>query len=259
MLELIDTHLHLNADHFAEDRQAVLEHALAADVRRMINIGYDIPSSAASVALAEAEPMVWAAVGIQPHYATTTSDADLSQIEAWLAHPRVVALGEIGLDYYHDRAPHEQQEALFRRQLTMARSHNMPVVIHSRDAKDDTIRILRDAASGQPGVMHSFSGDWDYAQACLEVGFYLSFSGPLTFKKAIELHEVARKAPLERILIETDAPYLSPHPLRGKRNEPARVRLVAEALAVLRGISLAAVAEATTANAERLFPRLRSL
>jgi TatD DNase family protein len=255
---LIDTHCHVYSDQFDTDRPAALERAGAAGVARMIAIGYDLPSSRAALALAQESPMVWASAGIQPHYAQTTGDADLAELRRLLAQPRVVALGEIGLDYYHDRAPHELQEALFRRQLALARELGLPVVIHSRDAREDTVRILQDAARGQPGVMHSFSGDWEYAEACLEVGFYLSLSGPLTFKKAAELHEVARRAPLDRILIETDAPYLTPHPFRGKRNEPAYVRYVAQALADLRGLALDQVAAATTANAERLFSRLNS-
>jgi TatD DNase family protein len=253
---LIDTHCHVYSDQFDSDRPATLERAGAAGVARMIAIGYDLPSSRAALALAQDSPLVWASAGIQPHYAQTTGEAELAELRGMLAQPRVVALGEIGLDYYHDRAPHDLQEALFRRQLALARELELPVVIHSRDAREDTVRILRDAARGQPGVMHSFSGDWEYAEACLEVGFYLSFSGPLTFKKAAELHEVARRAPLDRILIETDAPYLTPHPFRGKRNEPAYVRYVAAALADLRGLSLDQVAAATTANAERLFSRL---
>jgi TatD DNase family protein len=255
---LIDTHCHVYSDQFDSDRPATLERAGAAGVARMIAIGYDLPSSRAALALAQESPLVWASAGIQPHYAQTTGEAVLAELRRMLAHPRVVALGEIGLDYYHDRAPHDLQEALFRRQLALARELDLPVVIHSRDAREDTVRILQDAARGQPGVMHSFSGDWEYAEACLEVGFYLSFSGPLTFKKAAELHEVARRAPLDRILIETDAPYLTPHPFRGKRNEPAYVRYVAAALADLRGLSLDQVAAATTANAERLFSRLSS-
>ena len=256
MIELIDTHTHIHVDRYDADREAVVERAAAAGVLRMINIGYDLPSSQASISLAQTCPAVWATAGIQPHYALHTTGDDLQTLRAMLREPRVVALGEIGLDYYHDRAPHDLQEQVFRDQIALARELDLPVVIHSREAQADTVRILRDAAQDYPGVMHSFSGDWEYAQQCLQIGFYLSFSGPLTFKKALELHDVARRAPLERILIETDAPYLTPHPFRGKRNEPAHVRLVAEALAELRGVALEAIAEATTANAERLFRRL---
>jgi len=252
-ITLIDTHQHLHLPHFDEDREEVLARARAAGVARIVEIGYDLESSRAAVALAARHPDIYAAVGIQPHYALQADSAWLDEIRHLAAQPRVVAIGEIGLDYYHDEAPHDLQERLFRQQLALARGLGLPVVIHSRDAQADTLRILHEAARGQPGVMHSFSGDWAYAQGCLEVGFLLSFSGPVTFPKAAELHEVARRAPLDMILTETDSPYLSPHPLRGKRNEAARVRLVAERLAALRGIPLEQLAAAVWANAERLF------
>lgn len=253
---LIDTHAHVHIDAFDADRAAVLHRAREAGVARIINVGYDIGSSRASLALAEAEAGIWATVGIQPHYASATSEADLAMIAAWLAHPRVVALGEIGLDYYHNRAPREAQEWLFRRQIAMARAQAMPIVIHTREAHADTLRVLADAAGGLTIIMHAFSGDWSVAAAYLELGAYLSFAGPVTFPKATELHEVARRAPRDRILIETDSPYLSPHPWRGRRNEPARVRLVAEQLAALRGESLATIAQAVWENARRAFPKL---
>ena len=204
--------MHLHLDHFDADRAAVLERAQATGVARMVEIGYDLESSRAAVALAEAHPQIYAVVGIQPHYASEADAEWLAEVRRLATHPKVVAIGEIGLDYYHDRAPHEAQERLFRQQLAHARELMLPVVIHSRDAQADTVRILGDAARGQPGIMHSFSGDWAYAEACLDVGFHLSFSGPVTFAKAAELHEVARRAPLDRILTETDSPYLSPHP-----------------------------------------------
>jgi TatD DNase family protein len=192
-------------------------------------------------------------VGIQPHYAADADDTWLAEIRKLAQHPRVVAIGEIGLDYFHDRAPHELQEGLFLEQLALARELGLPVVIHSRDAHGDTVRILEAAARGQPGIMHSFSGDWAYAQACLEVGFYLSFSGPATFAKATELHDVARRVPLNRVLSETDCPYLAPHPLRGKRNEPANVRFVVEQLARLREQPLEELAAAIWQNACDIF------
>lgn len=250
---LIDTHMHLHSPQFDEDRAAVFERALGAGVARMVEIGYDLVSSRAAVALAESDARIFAAVGIQPHYAAEADAGWLAEIERLAAHPKVVAIGEIGLDYYHDRAPHELQEQLFRRQLALARARELPVVIHSRDAQADTVRILQDAARGQPGIMHSFSGDWPYAQACLDVGFFLSFSGPVTFAKATDLHEVARRAPLDRILTETDCPYLAPHPLRGRRNEPAHVRYVAERLAALREIPLESLAAAVWRNSCEIF------
>jgi TatD DNase family protein len=252
-IRLIDTHMHLHLAQFDADRAAVLERAQAAGVARMIEVGYDLESSRAAVALAEAHPQIYAVVGIQPHYAAEADAAWLAEVRRLAAHPRVVAIGEIGLDYYHDRAPHDLQQQLFRQQLALARELAKPVVIHSRDAHADTVQILHDAARGQPGVMHSFSGDWNYAAACLEVGFFLSFSGPVTFAKAAELHEVAARAPLDRILTETDSPFLSPHPLRGKRNEPANVQYVAGRLADLRGMPPAELAEAVWRNACELF------
>lgn len=252
-MRLIDTHAHVGLDQFDGDRAAVLARAGEAGVARQIEIGFDLPSSQAAVALAEREPEIYAAVGWQPHYAAEVGAAELAAIADLARHPKVVAIGEIGLDYHWDRAPRASQERLFREQLALARELRLPVVIHSRDAAADTVRVLRDAARGQPGVMHSFSGDWAFAEACLEVGFMLSFSGPITFPKALALHETARLAPLQMILSETDSPYLAPHPLRGRRNEPANVRLVVERLAALREAALADVAEALWANACRLF------
>src|SRR5688572_12393134 len=212
--DFIDTHMHLHLAQFDKDRAEVLARAATAGVARMIEIGYDLVSSQAAVALAEQHPQILAVVGIQPHYATQADASWLAEVRRLAAHPKAVAIGEIGLDYFHDRASHDAQERLFREQLALARELGKPVVIHSRDAQSDTVRILRAAAHGQPGIMHSFSGDWAYAEACLEIGFLLSFSGPVSFAKATELHEVARRTPLDRILTETDSPYLSPHPLR---------------------------------------------
>jgi TatD DNase family protein len=252
-IQFIDTHLHLHLAQFDADREQALARAAEACVARLVEVGYDLESSRAAIALAEAHPQIYAVVGIQPHYASAAGADWLAEIRRLAGHPRVVAIGEIGLDYYHDRAPHGAQEQLFREQLALARELDLPVVIHSRDAQADTVRILRDAARGQPGIMHSFSGDWAYAEACLEVGFHLSFSGPVTFAKATDLHEVARRAPLDRILTETDSPYLAPHPHRGRRNEPAYVPLIAERLAALRGIDVAELAQAVWGNACRMF------
>lgn len=252
-IHFIDTHMHLHVSQYDVDRADTIARATAAGVARMIEIGYDLASSRAAVELAASHPAIFAVVGIQPHYAAQADVTWMDEIRRLAAQPKTVAIGEIGLDYYHDRAPHDAQERLFREQLSLARELRLPVVIHSRDAQADMVRILRDAARGQPGVMHSFSGDWAYAEACLEVGFQLSFSGPLTFPKALELHDVARRAPLDRILTETDSPYLSPHPLRGKRNEPANVRLIAERLATLREMTLEQLAEAVWRNAGEIF------
>ena len=250
---LIDTHAHLHLEQFAADRGAVFERATAAGVGRIIEIGFDLVSSRAAVALAAAHAQVYAVVGIQPHYAQEADDAWLAEIRQLAAAPKVVAIGEIGLDYYWDKAPHADQERLFRTQLALARELALPVVIHSREAQADTLRILDAAARGQPGVMHSFSGDLAYAQACMEIGFMLSFSGPVTFSKATALHEVVRQVPLDRILTETDSPFLAPHPHRGKRSEPRYVKLVVEQIAALRDTPLDTLAAAVWANAERVF------
>ena len=250
---LIDTHTHVASAQFDADRADILVRAAEAGVARIIEIGYNLETSRAAVALAESHPQIYAVVGVQPNHAHEAPENWNDQLRALAAHPKVVGIGEIGMDYYWKVAPPDLQERLFRDQLALARELGLPVVIHCREAQDDTLRILGDAARHQPGVMHSFSGDWAFAQACLDIGFMLSFSGPLTFSKATELHEVACLAPLEMLLTETDSPYLSPHPQRGKRNEPARVRLVAERLATLRGLPLDVVAHQVWRNAERIF------
>ena len=252
-MNLIDTHAHLHVPAFDEDRDAVLERAEAAGVRRLINVGYDLPSSAASVALAARYAYIYATSGIQPHYALDTGPTEFLELRALLAAPKVVALGEIGLDYHHDRAPRSAQRELFEAQMALAAELRLPVVIHSRDAHADTVDVLRAAAHPLPVVMHSFSGDWAYADACLSFGAYLSFSGPLTFPRSAGLHEVATRAPLDRLLVETDCPYLSPHPFRGKRNEPERVRLVAQRVADLRGLPLDEVSNVIWRNACAVF------
>lgn len=252
-LHLIDTHAHLGSAQFDADRSAVIERAVAAGVMRIIEIGYDLATSRAAVALASQYEPIYAVVGVQPNHVADLPDDWLDQVRTLAQQPKVIAIGEIGLDYYWNAAPAAVQEACFRAQLDLARDLRLPVVIHSRDAHDDTIRVLRDAARGLSGVMHSFSGDWAYARACLDIGFHLSFSGPVTFPKAVVLHDVARRAPLDRILTETDSPYLAPHPFRGKRNEPAYVRLIAERIADLRGMPLDDLAQATRRNAEEVF------
>jgi TatD DNase family protein len=252
-IRYIDTHAHLQAGQFADDRDATIERAAAAGVARMIEIGYDLPSSHAAVALAAAHPQIYAVVGVQPNHIADAPPDWLDEVR-WLAtQPKVVAIGEIGLDYYWNKASPAAQEASFRAQLALARELALPVVIHSRDAQADMVRILQDAAQGQAGIMHSFMGGWAFAEACLEVGFMLSLSGPLTFRRNAELHDVARRAPLEMLLSETDSPYLTPDPHRGRRNEPAYIPLVTQQLAALRGIGVAEAAAALWANAERVF------
>lgn len=258
-LQFIDTHAHLNLAQFDQDREMAVERATQAGVARIIEVGFDLASSRAAIALAETYPQLFAVVGVQPNHLHELSETWLSELRAMAAHPRVVAIGEIGLDFYWMKAPLELQEQAFRAQLALARELGLPVVIHSRDASSDTLRILDHAARGQPGVMHSFLGDWSFAHGCLDVGFMLSFSGPLTFSKSTALHEVARLTPADRLLTETDSPYLSPNPLRGQRNEPAHVMLITRQLAALRHQPLPDVAKQIWRNAERLFPKTCTL
>lgn len=252
-LRLIDTHTHLHCEHFDNDREQVIEAATAAGVARIIEVGYDLDSSRAALALAERYPQIFAVVGIQPNHAHEAPPGWLDGVRTLAAHPKAVAIGEIGLDYYRDYAPHDLQQHVFIEQLALARELGLPVVIHSREAHQDTADLLRAHARGQPGVMHSFSGDWEHARACLDVGFLLSFSGPLTFAKATNLHEVARRAPADALLVETDSPFLTPHPHRGQRNEPARVALVAQQIATLRQAPIEEMAATLWDNADRLF------
>jgi TatD DNase family protein len=252
-VKYIDTHAHIHTPQFDVDRADVFQRALAAGVEWIIEIGYDLESSHRAIALAEQHPHIQAVVGIQPNHAEGLPADWLDQVAQLATHPKVVAIGEIGFDHYWKKASAEQQELVFRAQLGLARSVGLPVVIHTREAHADTLRVLQDVARDQPGVMHSFSGDWAFAEQCLEIGFYLSFSGPVTFPKAHELHEVARRVPLDRMLSETDSPYLAPQPVRGKRNEPAYVRHVVAQLAALRGTVEEEIAAVIWENAKRIF------
>lgn len=259
---LIDTHCHLDFERFDEDREAVVERALEAGVTRIVAPGIDLQSSQNVVSLAEQFPCVYAAVGIHPNTNLSVGTSELETLHALCDHPKVVAVGEIGLDYYRDHTPPERQRANFRAQLGLASEVNKPVIIHVRESAADTLRLLsdwradaQDGLDERPGVLHTFSAGWPEAQLALEHGFYLGFSGPLTYKKAEETRDVAAQAPLDQILVETDAPFLVPQPHRGKlkRNEPAFVRHVAERLAEVRGLPFSDLADQTTANAVRLF------
>ncbi len=251
-MELVDTHVHLDDAAFDADRDAVVARAVAAGVTTMVAIGTNVDSSQAAVALAERFPAVRAALGIHPHEAGTTPPERVRDLTQWVRHPRVVALGETGLDYYRAFAPRDAQAALFRVHLTVAQERGLPVIIHCRDAYPDVLTILQEFPT-VTCVFHAFSGSLETAQECVRRGHYLAFGGPITFRHAYHAVEGAREAPDENILLETDAPYLSPHPHRGRRNEPAQVRLIAERLADIRSLSLDAVAALTTANARRAF------
>jgi TatD DNase family protein len=254
---LIDTHAHLDDARFAADLPAVLGRAAAAGVERILTIGIDLPTSRASVALAAKYPMLAAAVAIQPNHVAEANPGDFDEIVR-LAESEacVVAVGETGLDRYWDRAPFELQEDFFRKHLALARRLLKPVIIHCREAEADVVRVLGDefAARGPVrGVMHSFSGDADTATACLGFGLDVSFAGMLTYKNADALRAVAKAIPLDRLLVETDSPYLAPVPVRGKRNEPAFVAHTAAVLAGIHGVSSETIAGHTTRNARRLF------
>ncbi len=253
---LIDSHCHLDEARFASDRDAVVARALDAGVGVMITIGASggLAANREAVALAARYASVYATVGIHPHEAAIVTPDVLDQIRALARSPRVVALGETGLDYYYDHSPRAAQQEAFRQFVALARTLGLSVVVHLRDAADDAVRLLREERAGEiGGVIHCFSGDRALARACLDLGFDLSFSGILTFKNADELRAVARMVPADRFMVETDAPFLAPVPHRGKRNEPAYVAYTAAVLAEVRGEPLATVAAQACANTERRF------
>lgn len=247
-LDLFDTHAHLHFPDFAEDLPAVLERARAAGVRRLLTIGTDVETSRAAVALAAREPDVWASVGIHPHEAGGADDAALAAIAALARAPRVVAVGEIGLDWFRNLSPRAAQEQAFRRQLALAREIGRPVLVHCREAHEDVLRILGEERP-DAGIMHCFSGDVAIARRCLDLGLLVSLAGPVTYPKARALPEVARWIPGDRLVLETDCPYLPPQGHRGTRNEPALLAVTAARVAELRGEALPELAARLTANA----------
>ncbi|HEX3146566.1 MAG TPA: TatD family hydrolase [Gemmataceae bacterium] len=255
-MALIDTHAHLNDDRFADDIAEVVARATAAGLERVLTIGIDATTSRANVELAARFPLLRSAVGIQPNHVAEAQPGDWDTIRDFVRHPTCVAIGETGLDRYWDRAPFALQEDYFARHLELARETHKPVVIHCREAESDVVRMLRadfDAHGPVAGVMHSFTGDANTAQACLAMGLYVSFAGMVTYKNAENLRQVAVTIPLDRLLIETDSPYLAPVPHRGKRNEPAYVVHTADCLAKILNMSLDAIDAHTTRNARRLF------
>jgi TatD DNase family protein len=257
--DLVDSHCHLDLPQFDADRDAVIARMAEGGVRYAINPGVDLASSHVAVALAQQHECIYAAVGIHPHDAKTLDAVALKELKQLAASPRVVAVGEIGLDYYRDLSPRDVQRRAFEAQLELAAELGLPVIVHDRDAHADMLATLRHWCSSlvtrhsSVGVLHSFSGDVTMAEQAVAMGFYIGVSGPVTYKNAYRLRDVVRAVPLERLLIETDAPYLTPHPHRGQRNEPAYVRRVAQAVADVRGLTLEQVAAQTTANAGVLF------
>jgi TatD DNase family protein len=283
-VNLTDTHCHLDLDQFDSDREAVLERAALAGVRHILIPGLSVTSSQAVLKLAVSHPMLHAAVGVHPTEASTWSPKTRNELKALTSGTsgafgtsgtsgtsKILAIGEIGLDYYWDSAPHDIQRNVLRTQLELAAETGLPVILHMREARDalneicagDLLHILEEWVSGlraaknplaeRPGVLHSFSGSLETAHASMRLGFYIGVTGPVTFENAKRRQEIVTALPLERILIETDAPYLAPHPLRGKRNEPAYVRLIADKIALIHSCNLEKVATTTRENATRLF------
>jgi TatD DNase family protein len=261
-MNLVDSHAHVHFPRFDKDRKAVIERARKAGLTAIVEIGTNLASSRAAVALAEGleegRDFVYAAVGVHPHDAKTLTPVVLDEIRSLARHPQVVAIGEIGLDYYRNHSPRPTQRRAFARQLELATELSLPVIVHSRDSADqdrrahnDVLAALRDWEGS--GVIHSYSAGVGGLDDVLDLGFFVGISGPVTFPKANELRMVAARAPLDRLLVETDCPYLTPKPYRGRRNEPAYVQYVVEAIAIARDATPKAVAEATTQNARRLF------
>ncbi|MCK0473613.1 TatD family hydrolase [Halalkalibacter sp. APA_J-10(15)] len=251
---LFDTHVHLNADQFEEDLDEVIKRAETAGVKNMVVVGFDEKTIKRALELVNTYEWMYAAVGWHPVDAIDMTDAHLKWLEELSSHPKVVALGEMGLDYHWDKSPKEVQKDVFRKQIALAKKVKLPIIIHNRDADQDIVDILKEEnATEVGGIMHCFGGSVEIAEQCMNMNFYISLGGPVTFKNAKRPKQVAKAIPLERLLIETDCPYLAPHPNRGKRNEPAYVRLVAEQIAELKEVDLEEIIERTTANAKEIF------
>jgi TatD DNase family protein len=259
---LTDTHCHLDFEQYDQDRDAVLARAREAGLERILVPGIDLSTSLAAIRLATTQIPVYAGVGIHPNSSLIWEGGTYAALAKLADHPKVVALGEIGLDYYRDRAPKKHQKRVFQQQLDLASELKLPVVVHTRNAShgdrsciSDVIQILSEWGSNlaHPGVVHSYSGNGDEARQLLDLGFFIGVTGPVTFKNAVSLQEVVASIPLNRLLIETDGPFLTPHPHRGKRNEPAFVRFIAEKMSEINNHNLEYVISQTAENAQKLF------
>ncbi|WP_188456160.1 TatD family hydrolase [Virgibacillus oceani] len=251
---LFDTHVHLNARQFTEDREEVIKRAFDTGVNYMVVVGFDRETIPLAIEIAEQNETIYAAVGWHPVDAIDMTDEELTWIEELSSHPKVVAIGEMGLDYHWDKSPKDIQKEVFRKQIRLAKKVKMPIIIHNREATGDIIEILQEEDAKQVGgIMHCYNDSARYVQTCLDMNFYISLGGPVTFKNAPLPKEVAVQVPLDRLLVETDAPFLAPHPNRGKRNEPAYVKLVAEKIAELREMPFDEISKITTENAFSLF------
>ena len=248
----IDTHSHLNFPDFSEDYPDVLARAKKAGIVAIVNVGADLPTSKRAIELAQKEDLCYTAVGVHPTNTNNLKDEDYQELEELAQKKKVVAIGEIGLDYFHNSTPKEIQKRSFEMQILLAKKLNLPVIIHNRDAHQDVLAVLKEKEV-KKGVMHCFSGDINLAKKVLSLGLHVSFTGNLTYKKNEDLRAVAKEIPLKKLLLETDCPYLPPQPKRGKRNEPGFLTYTAEELAKIKGISLEELGEITTKNARELF------
>lgn len=248
-----DTHAHLDDPVFLKDFEQVAARIRSAGVSRVTNIGCDLPTSEQSVKLARDHNFIYAAIGVHPHEAKGATDDTWEKLLLLAKKPKVLAWGEIGLDYYRNLSPRPVQKKVFIQQIKLANEVGLPIVIHDRDAHQDVLTIVKAHPPQNGGIFHCYSGSWEMAKILLNLGFYLSFAGPVTYKNARQAVEVACKAPLDRILVETDSPYLSPEPRRGKRNEPTYVREIVQKIATLRNLSFEDVASQTMSNAKTIF------
>ncbi|MGG0739918.1 TatD family hydrolase [Niallia taxi] len=251
---LFDTHTHLNAEQFDEDLEEVINRAMEAGMEKMVVVGFDRPTITRAMELVEQYDFIYASVGWHPVDAIDMTDEDLNWIESLAIHPKVVAIGEMGLDYHWDKSPKDIQKEVFRKQIHLAKKVKLPIIIHNREATADIVEILKtEGASEVGGIMHCYGGSVETAMECIDMNFYISLGGTVTFKNARKPKEAAAAIPLDKLLIETDCPYLAPTPYRGKRNEPSYVKFVAEEIAAIKGISFEEVAAKTTENAKKLF------
>ena len=253
-MNLVDTHAHLDFPRFKKDRSQVIERAFENELKYIVNIGADLQSSRNSIKLAEQYDNIYATVGIHPHGADKADLEALKELREMAQSDKVVAIGETGLDFHYDNSPREKQKQAFRAQLRLASNMGLPVVIHAREADEDTVKILKEEGIEKTGgIMHCFASDKKMARKALDLGLYLAFGGLITFSNLDNLRSIVKDVPLDRLLVETDAPYLTPDPYRGKRNEPLYVKHVAEKIAEIKNISLQEVAETTTKNAEKIY------
>lgn len=256
-MEIIDTHCHIDLDAFDDDRDDVIHRALEAGVSTMLVIGFEPERWEAAEALAGQYPMIKVAAGLHPNSASRFCPEILDSIAAQLERPDVLAIGETGIDLYWDDAPLDVQQEAFRAQIDLARELNVPFIVHQRDAEAEVLEVLQSFGAPLNGVLHCFTGDWQYAERVLSLGMNIGLGGAVTFKSRTDLHDAAARIPLDRIVLETDAPFMAPVPHRGKRNEPGYVRHVAERLADLRNEALETISETTSESARQLFPGIR--